>query len=517
MQSAIFNKTSITEEDLELDKKAKISFFESLVSSLGGSEAQEGFSVIDRLNKITKEGLSTVRKVDYHYDFELLVNDLDELLLQVDVVKSYKEVESIKKVADFLNKLGDILTIAGTTFSFANEVYEAQLLQAMSTAQARMRLLTLKELADNGAFNDPAAKEGIYDAITTFDELQDSQLKAWLYIKENFSSIKTLSDLKDAYDVALSVGNLFPNLGYLGSYATKISKIQSGLTGASGDWAVRGGVINMALIRNVLSLDSTLKALRFADVTLTMCDNIKYYLRNNSNLNESITSNEIDLLIQADQIRYYLHFLFFKKSLNIFSAEAWDVFNFAMLDVLGGLRATNYLFTNDSLQEAQRVYGKEESFGKQRSIDLLDTRGGIRNDIWHNLDCYLDNGIEQGSFIRSSLIPIESGNADWVYLEIENKGGGSDSFYATVSLSNGLQVIDQTSDGLSGEWFTYDPDGDSLIWHKDDVSEPSVSPEFQVFEFKGSIDGNTRKHIGLRIQPVNNDVHWLKARIAFAS
>ena len=77
-------------------------------------------------------------------------------------------VRGVEQVKDALGVLGSAMKVSSTLLHYGNEVKEALLLQAIARAQGEENLLILKELAENGIFSDPAALEGIEDAVVTF-------------------------------------------------------------------------------------------------------------------------------------------------------------------------------------------------------------------------------------------------------------------------------------------------------------------------------------------------------------
>jgi len=262
-----------------------------------------------------------------------------------------------------------------------------------------------------------------------------------------------------------------------------------------------------------LSIDSTLKTMRQADLALTMERRIKSYLLSQHTLDAVFESEDVQRLLMADQMRYYLQYWHFEKCLNIIKAEWYDFYQILMLDPISGLIWLQGILDSQSMDEARELYQEARLIGIQNAIRSFDARGRVGQDLWDRLDALLVAGTGTLQYEDVVALDLSGGEAQWVYFEVTNAGTESQNAFISVSVPAGLSATQNSLDGLTGTWTTY-PIGGPPIWHRNDTTTPTLVPIHMLYEYAGPFPAQETHRPGLLLQAATDGVYWVRTRVA---
>lgn len=505
LQNAVFARMEAGENGAEGHRQNLYKYAEMVVKHAG--QAESASKLLSKLKKFGDLGLSQVDFTEIVQEFQLVANDLSELQLRIDVNKQV-DIRRTQQLRDSFSTLFAAFSVAGTVANYTGEVAEALMLQAVARAQGEERILVLHELALASVFSDPAAFEGITEAVAEYDNVKNSFSEAWSYIRSSDTPLQTVGEITDLIRAGMNAGTLFNGLfpQTAGVIAQKIPLLASNGTKVLGRClGAAGSALNIAL-----SIDSTLKTMRQADLALTMERAIKGYLENQHALGGSFESEDVQRLLMADQMRYYLQYWHFEKCLNILKAEWYDFYRIIMLDPIGGLIWLQGILNSQSRDEAVAVYEVARLGGIQNAIRTLDARGRVSPGLWNQLDDLLAAGVGVVQYEVPIAVDLSAGVPQWVYFETINYGAEPDQTFISVSVPAGITAIDSSLDGLTGTWTTY-PIGGTPIYHKNGSTFPPIDT---LYEYSGPFPEQSSHRPGLLLQAAADGTYWIRARVA---
>ncbi len=505
LQHAIFARMNAGDDAAEAHRQNLYDHAAMVVK--GAGQAETTSELLDKLEKFGKIGLDHVAFTEIVQNVQGVADDLGALQARIVVVKRIDARRTAQLKSSFSALFG-AFNVAGTVTHYTGEVAEALMLQAIARAQGEERLLVLQELALAGAFYDPAAVEGINDAVAEYDDIKDSFYEAWAYIRSSNTPLQTVDEITDLIQAGMSAGTLFNGLfpQTASAIAQKLPFLASNGTKVFGRClGAAGSALSIAL-----SIDSALKTMRQADIALTMERQIKSYLQTHAMLGTDFASDNVLTLMSADQMRHYLAYWHFEKCLNIIKAEWYDFYKIVLLDPIGGLIWLQGILNSKTMEDAVNLYESQKLQGIQNAIRYLDDRGRMSPDLWNRFDQLLNRGVDAASYEELIAIDLSSGQQKWVRFETSNFGGTTSNASISISVPDGVFAVSTDTAGLPGTWETYTIGVDE-IWHRDDTTFLAVDT---LYEYEGAFPEYSTHWPGLLLQATRDGTYWLRARVA---
>ncbi len=510
LQTSLFARTDAGSSGVEQQDQRLKDYVVEQLRALG--ECEEGFELFETLSEydaapaaahlLATEASQRMRSIADRF-----------MTLKNRAPANSQLAAKLDRLGESLDDLGSVLSVAVAAANWTGEVSKAMTLQAVAQAAGEDRLLTLQLLADAGAFADPAAAEGIADAVNAYAGIKDSYLQAWAYLRDNYSLVQHADQIAVTIRGALAAGHLTLNLtqDVLPKVAQRLAFLNSPVAKVfSRSLGAATSAISIAT-----SIDSTLRVMREADLAATMEREIRQCLQAHRNLGSNLQTDDLQRLLAIDGLRHYLAYWHFTKCLNIIKSEWWDFYKVILLDPIGGLVWLQGILNSESRDMAIAIYEYERARAIDKALRATDPRGRIAAPLWNRLDDLLVPSLQSSGYQEVTAIDLSAGVQQWVYFEATNHGAATTAAYLSVSMPDGVEVLETSLDGLTGAWAAY-PIGGGPVWQRGDHGAPTLQPLTDtLYEYQGPFPANATHRPGLLLRATRDGVFWLKARLAF--
>jgi len=169
------------------------------------------------------------------------------------------------------------------------------------------------------------------------------------------------------------------------------------------------------------------------------------------------------------------------------------------------LKVSNGIDSYDSLPEDTRTYVKI----------LYKSVGNSMESDYRLIEDHIEPAVREPSprfvSVPDNTVNLGGGDEYEFFFKIKNTGGTADDSYFSLSVSEGLEIIDYSSDKPNGKFTIYFK-GDS-IFHHDDYQMPA---EYTLLDwYRPWLGAEEEQTLKVRIKGTGAGDQWIKYRLAF--